>query len=99
MSADEGGESVGTVVVAGAANLLIALAKLVAGLLSSSSAMLSEAAHSAADTATEVLLFTAIRQGGRPADRRCPLGHGRASYLWAIVAACFTLVVGAGFSL
>ncbi|ETK36678.1 cation diffusion facilitator family transporter [Microbispora sp. ATCC PTA-5024] len=99
MSADEGGESVGTVVVAGAANLLIALAKLVAGLLSSSSAMLSEAAHSAADTATEVLLFTAIRQGGRPADRRHPLGHGRASYLWAIVAACFTLVVGAGFSL
>ncbi|GAA0392825.1 cation diffusion facilitator family transporter [Microbispora corallina] len=99
MSADEGGESVGTVVVAGAANLLIALAKLVAGLLSSSSAMLSEAAHSAADTATEVLLFTAIRQGERPADRRHPLGHGRASYLWAIVAACFTLVVGAGFSL
>jgi divalent metal cation (Fe/Co/Zn/Cd) transporter len=35
----------------------------------------------------------------RPADRRHPLGHGRASYLWAIVAACSTLVVGAGFSL
>ncbi|MBP2702224.1 cation diffusion facilitator family transporter [Microbispora sp. RL4-1S] len=94
-----GGESLGTVVVAGAANLLIALAKLVAGLLSSSSSMLSEAAHSAADTVTEVLLFTAIRHGERPADRRHPLGHGRASYLWAIVAACCTLVVGAGFSL
>ncbi|MBO4269640.1 cation diffusion facilitator family transporter [Microbispora triticiradicis] len=95
----ENGESLGTVVVAGAANLAIALAKLVAGLISSSSAMLSEAAHSAADTATEVVLFAAIRHGERPADARHPLGHGRAAYLWAIVAACFTLVVGAGFSL
>ncbi|MEW9531392.1 cation diffusion facilitator family transporter [Microbispora sp. NPDC049125] len=99
MGGSENGESVGTVVVAGLANLAIALAKLVAGLLSSSSAMLSEAAHSAADTVTEVLLFTAIRQGERPPDPRHPLGHGRASYLWAILAACCTLVVGAGFSL
>ncbi|MCT9930497.1 cation diffusion facilitator family transporter [Planotetraspora sp. A-T 1434] len=93
------GESLGTVLVAGAANLAIALAKLVAGLISGSSSMLSEAAHSAADTITEVLLFTAIRHGERPADRRHPLGHGSASYLWAIVAAGFTLVGGAGFSL
>ncbi|GAA4598721.1 cation diffusion facilitator family transporter [Planotetraspora phitsanulokensis] len=97
--AGENSESLGTVVIAGAANLAIALAKLVAGLISSSASMLSEAAHSAADTVTEVLLFTAIRHGERPADRRHPLGHGRASYLWAIIAACFTLVVGAGFSL
>jgi cation diffusion facilitator family transporter len=95
----ENSESLGTVVVAGAANLAIALAKLVAGLISSSASMLSEAAHSAADTVTEVLLFAAIRHGERPADRRHPLGHGRASYLWAIIAASFTLVVGAGFSL
>lgn len=99
MPESENAESLGTVVVAGAANLAIALAKLVAGLLSSSSAMLSEAAHSAADTATEVVLFAAIRHGERPADPRHPLGHGRAAYLWAILAACFTLVVGAGFSL
>ncbi|GAA1276407.1 cation diffusion facilitator transporter [Planotetraspora silvatica] len=96
---NESSESLGTVLIAGAANLAIALAKLVAGLISSSASMLSEAAHSAADTVTEVLLFTAIRHGERPADRRHPLGHGRASYLWAIIAACFTMVVGAGFSL
>ncbi|MEZ0071734.1 cation diffusion facilitator family transporter [Planotetraspora sp. GP83] len=99
MGENENGESLGTVLVAGAANLVIALAKLVAGLISGSSSMLSEAAHSAADTITEVLLFTAIRHGERPADRRHPLGHGSASYLWAIVAAGFTLVGGAGFSL
>jgi cation diffusion facilitator family transporter len=92
-------ESLGTVLVAGAANLAIALAKLAAGLISSSSAMLSEAAHSFADTVTELLLYTAIRSGARPADEAHPLGHGSASYLWALLAAGFTLVMGAGFSI
>ena len=91
-------ESVGTVLVAGAANLAIAVAKLVAGLLSGSAAMLSEAAHSVADTTTEVLLYTALRRGARPADVRHPFGYGKESYVWALLAALFTFVAGAGFA-
>ncbi|MEV0330630.1 cation diffusion facilitator family transporter [Micromonospora echinospora] len=91
-------ESVGTVVVAGAANLAIAVAKLVAGLLSGSAAMLSEAVHSLADTTTEVLLYTALRRGARPADPRHPFGYGKESYVWALLAALFTFVAGAGFA-
>ncbi|GAB1817555.1 cation diffusion facilitator family transporter [Herbidospora sp. RD11066] len=94
----DGGDSLLTVVVAGGANLAIAVAKLVAGLVGGSASMLSEAAHSAADTVTEVLLFTAIKRGEKPADRGHPLGYGNAAFLWALIAACFTLVVGAGFS-
>jgi cation diffusion facilitator family transporter len=92
-------ESVGTVVVAGAANLLIAAAKLVAGLVSGSAAMLSESAHSLADTVTEVFLFVALRRGGRPADEEHPFGYGKESYVWAFIAAIFTFVGGAGFSI
>ena len=92
-------ESVGTVVVAGAANLAIAVAKLVAGLISGSAAMLSEAAHSVADTTNEVLLYQALRRGARPADTRHPFGYGRESYVWAFFAALFTFVVGAGFAI
>ncbi|MFI7283700.1 cation diffusion facilitator family transporter [Micromonospora chersina] len=92
-------ESVGTVVVAGAANLAIAIAKLVAGLISGSAAMLSEAAHSVADTTTEVLLYLALRRGARPADTRHPFGYGKESYVWAFLAALFTFVVGAGFAI
>ncbi|MEU4567870.1 cation diffusion facilitator family transporter [Micromonospora sp. NPDC023956] len=91
-------ESVGTVVVAGAANLAIAVAKLIAGLLSGSAAMLSEAVHSLADTTTEVLLYAALRRGARPADHRHPFGYGKESYLWALLAALFTFVAGAGFA-
>ena len=95
----EGNESVGTVVVAGLANLAIAAAKFVAGLLSGSAAMLSEAAHSLADTVTEVFLFVALRRGGKPADEDHPFGYGKESYVWAFIAALFTFVGGAGFSI
>ena len=92
-------ESVGTVVVAGAANLAIAIAKLVAGLISGSAAMLSEAAHSLADTVTEVFLYVALRRGTKPADEEHPFGYGKESYVWAFIAALFTFVGGAGFSI
>jgi len=93
------GESTGTVVVAGAANVAIAAAKAVAGLVSGSAAMLSEAVHSLADTLTEVFLFVGLRRGARPADAEHQFGHGRASYLWALLGAFGTLVLGAGFAL
>jgi len=89
------GESVLTVLVAGLANLGIAAAKGVGALISGSSAMLSEAVHSLADTVTEVLLFVAIRRGAKPADERHPLGYGREAYLWALLAALGTFVAGA----
>jgi cation diffusion facilitator family transporter len=92
-------QSVRTVFLAGSFNVAVAVAKVVAGLLSGSAAMLSEAAHSFADTTTEVLLFVALRRGGRPADPGHPFGYGRESYIWALLAAVFTFVSGAGFSI
>jgi cation diffusion facilitator family transporter len=92
-------ESVGTVIVAGLANLAIAAAKLVAGMLSGSAAMLSEAAHSLADTVTEVFLFVALRRGTKEPDEEHPFGYGKESFVWAFIAALFTFVGGAGFSI
>src|SRR3954447_10337176 len=98
---DEGsdGESTGTVIVAGLANLAIAVAKFIGGLISHSSAMLSEAAHSVADTVTEVFLFVALKRGNRPPDARHPFGYGRETYFWAFLAALCTFGLGAGFSI
>jgi cation diffusion facilitator family transporter len=94
-----GGESTGTVIVAGAANLGIAVAKFVGGMISHSSAMLSEAAHSVADTITEVLLFVALKRGAKPADDKHPFGYGRETYFWAFLASLATFALGAGFSI
>jgi cation diffusion facilitator family transporter len=96
--ASSGSESTGTVVVAGLANLGIAIAKLIGGLVSHSSAMLSEAAHSLADTITEVLLFVALKRGTKAPDARHPIGYGRETYFWALLACLATFTLGAGFS-
>ncbi|MFI5067018.1 MAG: cation transporter, partial [Streptosporangiales bacterium] len=48
------GATLRTVVIAGTANLVVMLAKLVAGVLTGSSAMLAEATHSFADTLNQV---------------------------------------------
>jgi cation diffusion facilitator family transporter len=91
-------ESTSTVLVAGSANLLIAVAKLLAGLVSGSSAMLSEAAHSVGDTMNQVFLMAALRQSRKPADRQHPFGYGMERYFWSLLAAVGIFVLGAGFS-
>ena len=95
----QAGESATTVVVALAANLGIALAKLAAAIISGSSAMLAESFHAMADTGNEVLLLIAQKQSQIPADEDHPLGHGRAAYFWALIAALGVFVTGALLSI
>ncbi|MBV9096963.1 MAG: cation diffusion facilitator family transporter [Frankiaceae bacterium] len=91
-------DSAFTVIVAILANLGIAIAKGVAGALSGSAAMISEAAHSVADTMNEVLLLVAVRRSDRPADERHPFGYGRERYFWTLLAAVGIFVGGGVFS-
>ena len=93
------GESKRVVIVAGVANLVIAVAKLVGGLLSGSVAMLAEAAHSIGDTVNEIFLYVSLDLGARPADERHPFGYGKERFFWAFLAAVFIFVAGAVFSL
>jgi cation diffusion facilitator family transporter len=88
-----------TVIIAGAANLLVGLAKLIAGIMSGSSAMLAEAAHSAADTLDQAFLLTSLRRADRPADPVHPFGHGQERYFWSLLAAFGIFIAGAGFSI
>jgi cation diffusion facilitator family transporter len=95
---DEHGESTFTVLLALAANVAVGILKLVAGLITGSGALLSEAAHSVGDSTTELLLLTALRRSARPADRLHPFGYGKDRYFWSLIAAVAILVSGASFS-
>ncbi|MBO9524434.1 MAG: cation diffusion facilitator family transporter [Nocardioidaceae bacterium] len=77
-----------TVVVAFAANLVIAVAKTVAAAVTGSAAMTAEAAHSWADTGNEVFLLL----GSRPTERP------RVGYVWSMFAAFGLFSVGAAVS-
>src|SRR5689334_14673997 len=92
-------ESTGTVLLAGSANLAIAVAKLVGGLISGSTAMLAEAAHSFADTLNQVFLMAALKRSQKPADAQHPFGYGMERYFWSLIAAVGIFVLGAGYSI
>ncbi len=93
-----GDDSARTILVALAANVVIAIAKLISGLISGSTALLAEAAHSLADASNEVFLGISLRRGAVPADDRHPLGHGRERFLWAFLAAMASFLIGGCFS-
>jgi cation diffusion facilitator family transporter len=93
-----GSESLVTILVAFGANVLIAVAKTGAGLLTGSASILAEAAHSWADTGNEIFLLIASHRSRRPADPAHPLGHGREAYIWSMFAALGLLAAGAAVS-
>ena len=88
-----------TVIIAAIANVVVGVVKLAAGIISGSSAMLAEAAHSAADTLNQVFLLTSLRQADRPADDDHQFGHGQERYFWSLLAAFGIFIAGAGFSI
>ncbi|MER7834976.1 cation diffusion facilitator family transporter [Streptomyces sp. NPDC096040] len=87
-----------TVFVALAANLVIAVAKAVGGVVAGSPALLSEAAHSVADSLNEVFLLAALRSSRRPPDDRHPFGYGKERFFWSLLAAVGIFVMGGCFS-
>lgn len=93
-----GGESKLTVLLALGANVGVGVLKLIAGLLTGSGALMSEAAHSAGDSTTEVLLLVAQKRSEKSADRTHPFGYGKERYFWSLMAAVAIFVSGAAFS-
>jgi cation diffusion facilitator family transporter len=82
-----------------AANLFIAVAKLAGGVLSGSSALLAEAAHSTADCLNQIFLLVSLSLGKRRPDEAHPFGHGKERFFWALMAAVMIFVGGAIFSI
>jgi cation diffusion facilitator family transporter len=74
--------------------LLIAL-KLVAGAITGSIAIITEAIHSSIDLVASVVAFYSVRKAGEPADESHPYGHEKVENLAAAIEGMLILV-GAG---
>ena len=99
MSRSGTSDSVATILIAFAANLLVAIAKSVAAGITGSASVLAEAAHSWADTGNQVFLIIANRRSAHPPDRMHPFGYGREAYVWSLLAAIGLFVAGAAVSI
>jgi cation diffusion facilitator family transporter len=81
------------------ANLGIAVAKFVGFLVTRSSSMLAESAHSVADSGNQALLLLGGRMARRPKSEEHPFGYGRERYFWSFIVALVLFALGALFSL
>jgi cation diffusion facilitator family transporter len=93
------GQSERTILIALFADIVIAIAKLIGGLISGSTGMLAEAAHSAADSVNEIFLAVGVYRDRQPADAKHPLGHGRERFLWSFMAAIASFLIGGCLSI
>jgi cation diffusion facilitator family transporter len=84
----------GSAVQAIALNATIGAAKLAAGILGHSYALLADAAESFTDVLSSTISLLGLRVAAAPADRGHPIGHGRAETLASAAVALAIMAVG-----
>lgn len=77
-------------------NLVISLLKLLAGIIASSGAMISDAVHSASDVFSSIIVIIGVRISSKESDKEHPYGHERLECVAAIVLATVLAVTGLG---
>lgn len=77
-------------------NVLLALGKLIAGLIGHSSAMISDAVHSASDVFSTIVVLIGVKLSSKESDKEHPYGHERLECVAAIVLAVVLLLTGLG---
>jgi cation diffusion facilitator family transporter len=80
-------------------NLGIAVAKLIAVILTGSIAMLAEALHSMSDTFNQVLLLIGIKTSVKAATERHPFGYGKEQFFWSFIVATMLFGISGFISL
>ena len=75
-------------------NLLIAVAKILIGVLASSIAIISEGVHNVTDAMTSFLSLIGVKLADKRPTEKHPFGYGRIEYLASLTIAVLILVAG-----
>lgn len=75
-------------------NLLISIAKFLAGVIGHSSAMISDAIHSASDVFSTIVVMIGVKIGGKESDKNHQYGHERLESVASLILALTLAVTG-----
>jgi cation diffusion facilitator family transporter len=79
-------------------NVILAAVKVALGLLLNSISLLADAAHTASDVVTSVIVLVGFKTASLPADDEHPYGHGRVETIATMVIAILLVLVGLEFA-
>ena len=80
-------------------NIALSVIKLLAGIIAHSSAMISDAVHSASDVFSTFVVIIGIKLASKKPDKEHPYGHERMECVAAIVLAMVLFITGLGIGL
>ena len=80
-------------------NVALSVFKLLAGILAHSSAMISDAVHSASDVFSTIVVIIGVRLASRESDKEHPYGHERMECVAAIILAMVLFITGLGIGI
>lgn len=80
-------------------NMILSVFKLCAGIWGYSSAMISDAIHSASDVFSTFVVLIGVRLASKKSDKNHPYGHERMECVAAIVLAVVLLITGLGIGM
>ena len=68
-----------------ASNSTLIILKIIAGILSGSISIISEAIHSGMDLVAAIIAYLSVRMSSKPADKKHPYGHGKIENVSGVV--------------
>ena len=75
-------------------NLLLALGKLLVGIVAASVSITADALNNLMDAASSIVTLIGFKLAEKPADEEHPFGHARSEYLAGLVVAMMIFVIG-----
>ena len=75
-------------------NLVLFVIKLVAGIITGSISIISDAFNNLADMASSVVTLLGFKLASKPADKEHPFGHGRMEYMSGFIVSAIIILVG-----
>lgn len=75
-------------------NIILAIIKYVAGILSGSISVTADAINNLSDAGSSIISLIGVKLSAMPADKDHPYGHGRVEYISALGVSFFVLLMG-----